>query len=135
MESQGKTYNVAKQYAEAGPIYMRFHTTVETKRNGHKKIGGSRPPYSKITEQPKYNKSSGDYYFLLMGREYPPGRWAILLDFDKKTEGPVKSGVEFAKILNMDQYGAPQTANALEGLPLHLLCGRRAKQQNDQHLH
>ena len=115
MESQRKTYNIAKQYTEAGLIYMRLHTTIVTKENGQNKIGGSRPLYSKITEQPKYNKSSGDYYFLLMGREYQPGRWAILLDFDKKTEGPVKSGVDFAKMLNMDQYGAPKQLTPSKG--------------------
>ena len=73
----------AQIYGDPGLIYIRYHAQIETRPNGHKKIGGSRPAFSKITKQIDYGSKSGDYYSLLMGREFKPGRWSILLDFDK----------------------------------------------------
>ena len=68
----------AKIYGDACLIYIRYHAHIETKPNGHKKIGGSRPQFSKITKQIDYERGSGKYYSLLLGREFKPGRWSIL---------------------------------------------------------
>jgi hypothetical protein len=38
-------------YGDAGLIYIRYHAQIETKPSGQKKIGGSRPAFSKIKEQ------------------------------------------------------------------------------------
>ncbi|MFM7857366.1 MAG: hypothetical protein ACKO96_36970, partial [Flammeovirgaceae bacterium] len=67
-------------------IFIRYHAQIESKPNGQKKIGGSPPAFSRITEQINYGSNSGDYYSLIVG----PGRWSILLDFDTKpTTQPV----------------------------------------------
>ena len=41
-----------------------------------------------------------------MGREFRPGRFVLLLDFDNKDEGGV-NGMKLIEKLNMGQYGAP----------------------------
>ncbi|MFM7982495.1 MAG: hypothetical protein ACKPKO_24555, partial [Candidatus Fonsibacter sp.] len=76
--------------------------------NGQNKIGGSRPAFSIIVSQPVYSPSTGNYYSLLMGREFKPGRWSILLDFDNKAEETTHSVLDLVKKLNMDQYDAPK---------------------------
>ena len=43
-----------------------------------------------------------------MGREFKPGRWSILLDFDNKADEASHSGLDLVKQLNMDQYDAPK---------------------------
>ncbi len=63
-----------------------------------------------------------------MGREFILGRWAILLDFDKKEEGDSQSGLKLVKKLNMDQHGAPKQLTPWGG------CHYRAEQQYDQQL-
>ncbi len=73
-------------YGYVGLIYIRYHAKIKTKSNGQKKIGGSRPSFSKITKEIDYGSGSGDYYSLLLGREFKPGRWSILLVFDQKAE-------------------------------------------------
>ncbi len=65
-------------YGDAGLIYIRYHAQIETKPIGQKNIGGSRPAFSNITKQLTYSSSAGEYYALLMGREFRPGRWWIL---------------------------------------------------------
>ena len=107
MASQPRTITPAKLYGEAGLIYIRHHATIESKPNGQKKVGGARPAFSKIQKQIPYQPGSGDYYSLLMGREFQPGRWVVLLDFDNKVEGDTRSGLELVQKLNMDQYNAP----------------------------
>ncbi|MFM7983431.1 MAG: hypothetical protein ACKPKO_29315 [Candidatus Fonsibacter sp.] len=84
----------AKIYGDAGLVYIRYHAQIETKPNGHNNIGGSRPQFSKITRQIDYKRGSGKYYSLLMGREFKPGRWSILLDFDKKADDAFQSGLD-----------------------------------------
>ena len=106
----------AKIYGDAGLIYIRYHAQIETKPNGHKKISGARPAFSKIKEQIDYSSKSGDYYSLLMGREFKPGRWSILLDFDNKDNETSQSGLVLAKKLNMDQYDAPKQKTPSGGL-------------------
>ena len=76
----------AQIYGDANLIFIRYHAQIETKSNGHKKIGGSRPAFSKIKEQINYKSGSGDYYSLLMGREFKPGCWSILLDWTSTTK-------------------------------------------------
>ena len=107
MATQVKTYTPAQIYGEAGLIYIRYHATIENKPNGQKKIGGSRPAFSKIQKQVQYKPTDGKYYSLLMGREFKPGRWSILLDFDNKADESSKSGLELMEKLNMNQYKAP----------------------------
>ncbi|MFM7984825.1 MAG: hypothetical protein ACKPKO_36440, partial [Candidatus Fonsibacter sp.] len=79
MANQGntQTYFPAEIYGDAGLIYIRYHAQIESKPNGQKKIGGSRPAFSKITKQIDYESGSGRYYSLLMGREFKPGRWSV----------------------------------------------------------
>jgi len=115
MQSQTNQTTPQQAYSDAGLIYIRYHGTIDTKDNGQKKINGRRPAYTKIEKQPKYNKYSGEYYSLLMGREFQPGRRAILLDFDNKSEGSVKSGLDLVKLLDMDQYGAPKQSTPSKG--------------------
>ena len=90
MANQGNKTTTAQLHGEAGLIYIRYRATIGNKGKGQKKIVGDLPSYSKILTQLKYTKEDGRYYSLLMGREFKPGRWAILLDFDKKGGGPEK---------------------------------------------
>ena len=78
-------------YGDAGLIYLRAPAKIETKDDGKMKIKGNPfPKHSGVTEQPKYGPNSGRYFTLKMGIEFKPGRWVILLDFDKKIGGTVK---------------------------------------------
>ena len=65
-------------------MYIRYDGEVETKSNGQKKIGGSRPAFSKIEMQVVY--TSGIFYRPPVGREFKPNQYAIWLDFDNKEE-------------------------------------------------
>ena len=51
-----------------------------------------------------------------MGREFKPGRWSILLDFDNKADDASHSGLDLVKKLNMDQYDAPKQKTPSGGL-------------------
>ena len=108
MENQPKTtllMTASALYEQEGLIYIRYNAPIEEKANGQKKIGGggSRPAFSKITQQIQYERGAGKYYSLLMGREFQPGRFVILLDFDSKVEGESKNGLDLVENLNMDQ--------------------------------
>ena len=112
-----KTITAAQLYGEAGLIYIRYHADIIQKSNGHKKIKSwDMPCFSDIQEQPVYKPGSGEYYSLLMGREFKPGRYIILLDFDNKVDLESKNGLELAKLLNMDQYKAPKQTTPNGGL-------------------
>ena len=52
-----------------------------------------------------------------MGREFKPGRWSILLDFDNKDDETSHSGFELVEKLNMDQYDAPKQKTPSGGPP------------------
>ena len=106
----------AQIYGDAGLIYIRYRAQIEAKPNGQKKIGGSRPAFSRTTKQMDYELGSGDYDSLLMGREFKPGRWSILLDVDNKAGEATQSGLVLAKKLNMDQYNAPKQKTPSGGL-------------------
>ena len=104
-------------YEQEGLIYIRYNAPIEEKAKGQKKIGGgSRPAFSKITQQIQYERGAGKYYSLLMGREFQPGRFVILLDFDNKVEGESKNGLDLVENLNMDQYKAPKQTTPSGGL-------------------
>ncbi len=51
-----------------------------------------------------------------MGREFRPGRWPILLDFDNKADEASHSGLDLVKKLNMDQCNAPKQKTPSGGL-------------------
>jgi hypothetical protein len=103
-------------YQEAGLIYIRYHAEIEDKPNGQKKIGGSRPCFSRIEKQINYGSGDGRYYSLLMGREFQPGKFVILLDFDNKAEGETRNGMELAETLNLDRLNAPKQKTPSGGL-------------------
>ena len=96
MQNQiSKPSTSTKVYGEAGLIYIRAPFKVETREHGHKKIKANPfPNHAAIKKQITYNKDSGDYYSLLMGREFKPGRWVVLLDFDNKEEDGSRNGME-----------------------------------------
>ena len=111
-----KTLKPSDIYGQAGLTYIRYHAEIEDKANGQKKIGGRRPAFSKITKQIKYEAGAGRYYSLLMGREFKPGRFAVLLDFDNKEEGDAKNGLELAAKLKLDRHKAPKQKTPSGGL-------------------
>ena len=109
-------YTPAQIYGDSGLIYIRYSASIETKPNGQNNIGGSRPAFSIITKQAAYTSSSaGKYSRLLMGREFRPGRWSILLDFDNKADEACQSGLDLINKLNMDQYDAPKQSTPSGG--------------------
>ena len=108
MASQSDQTKHQQVYGDAGLIYIRAPAKVETRANGQKKIKANPfPIHGFIKEQPIYNKNSGDYFALLMGREFLPGRWVLLLDFDNKEEVGSKSGMELIEKLATDSRSAP----------------------------
>ena len=111
-----KIKTVSQIYQEAGLIYIRYHADIETKSNGQKKIGGNRPCFSRIERQIKYGAGDGRYYSLLMGREFEPGKFVVLLDFDNKAEGETRNGMELAETLNLDRFNAPKQKTPSGGL-------------------
>jgi len=107
MQSQTTKQTHSNLYGSAGLIYIRAPSKVETRTNGQQKIKANPfPNHALIKEQPKYGPNSGNYYALLMGREFLPGQFVLLLDFDNKDDGAV-NGMQLIQKLNMDQYGAP----------------------------
>ena len=82
-----------KLYLKHDLMYIRYDAPIERKENGKCKIGGTRPPYRQITRQPKYKPDGKPYYSLLMGREYKPGRFLMLLDIDNKDEEGTTNGL------------------------------------------
>ena len=106
----------SRLYRQAGLTYIRFDAPIETKPNGQKKIGGgNRPAFSKILEQPEYGKGSGKFYSLLTGREFQPGRFLVLLDFDNKSDATSKNGLELIELLKVDERGAPEQSTPSGG--------------------
>ena len=43
-----------------------------------------------------------------MGREWQPGKFLTLLDIDNKEEAGTVNGLEFARIMDLDRFGAPK---------------------------
>ena len=101
---------------------------VETKPYGQKPIGGNRPAFSKMLEQVEYGKGGGNYYSLLVGREYKPDQYAVLLDVDNKDEGDVRHRLKLAAALHMYQYDAPRQHTPTRGLHyIFYVDGEQAK--------
>ena len=96
--------------------------------------GGSRPAFSNITKHIYYASGSGDYYSLLMGREFKPGRWWVLLYCDNKADEASHSGLNLVKKLNMDHIRRSQTEDSLWWVPLHILR-RRATEGPHHRVH
>ena len=116
MSKQTKAITYKQLYSEAGLIYLQAPAIRGPNTSGQMKIKGNPfPRHIGLTEQPKYGPDAGDYYTLKMGTEFKPGRWAVLLDFDNKTEGTVRNGMEMVKTLNMDQYEAPKQLTPSKG--------------------
>ena len=108
MSNQTPPTKSAQLYGDAGLIYIRARSKVETRANGQQKIKANPfPTHAAIKEQQTYNKGSGDYYALLMGREFRPGRFVLLLDFDNKEEEGSENGMKLLETLKMDSRGAP----------------------------
>ena len=110
MQNQiSKPSTSTKVYGEAGLIYIRAPSKVETTADGKTKKMKANPfpNHAAIKKQLTYNKESGDYYSLLMGREFKPGRWVVLLDFDNKEEDGSRNGMELIEQLKMDSRSAP----------------------------
>ncbi|MFM7979629.1 MAG: hypothetical protein ACKPKO_09970, partial [Candidatus Fonsibacter sp.] len=116
-------------YGYAGLIYIRYDAPIEVKPNGEMNIGGSRLAFSNITKQIEYTSESGHYYSLLIGREFKPGQWSILLDFDNKSDDATHSGLDLAKKLNMDQYDAPKQKTPSKGLHYVFYVDAQQKEQ------
>ena len=130
MENQAQTQNHSTLYNGAGLIHVKALSKVETPTNGqHKMKANPFPNHALIKEQPKYGPNSGDYYALLMGREFLPGRFVLLLDFDNKDDGAV-NGMQLIEKLNVDQYGAPCQKSPLGWKTLPFLCRRSTKRAN-----
>ena len=120
-------------------MHIRFNAPTVEQANGQKKVGAwNQPAFKDLTEQPTYERGSGNFYSLLMGRWYKPGRFVILLDFDNKVEGDSQGGMDLVEQLDMDQYNAPKQTTRSGGLTLPSLCQRRTsktapQQQNGNH--
>ena len=54
--------SAAELYEQEHLMYIRFNASTVEKGNGQKKIGGTRPPFKDLTEQPKYERASGKFY-------------------------------------------------------------------------
>ena len=63
--------------------------------NGQQMLTGMRPAYSKMNKQVEHKAGSGKLYSLMMGREFKPDQYAIMLDFDNKIENDTESGLDF----------------------------------------
>ena len=83
---------------------IRYNGEVETKPNGQKMNGRSRPAFRRMSEQLKYGKGSCNSYSLFMGRAFKPNQYAVLLDFDNKDEGDVQNTWKLGKKQKVDQY-------------------------------
>ena len=128
MSCEARKITLSQLYKESNLMYIRYNATIEDKPNGQKKIGGTRPAYSKIEEQVDYKAGAGKYYSLLMGREIKKDQYVMLLDFDNKAETNSKNGLELVQLLNLDQYKAPKQATPSGGLHyLFYVDGEQAK--------
>ena len=109
--------NIVQTYEANNLLYIRYRATIIDKGEGKKKIGpGSRPKnFPQIVKQIKYNDTSGKYYSLLMGKEYQPNRFVLLIDIDNKEEKGTINGIEFMNLLNLDQYNAPKQSTPSGG--------------------
>ena len=52
---------ISQLYKESGILRIRYNAEIEEKATGQKKIGGTRPAFSKIEKQITYKKNDGSY--------------------------------------------------------------------------
>ena len=119
MTCETRKITINQLYKESNLMYIRHNATIEDKPNGQKKIGGTRPAYSKITKQIEYAPGSGKYYSLLMGREIKKDQYVMLLDFENKVDANSKNGLELVQLLNGLQ--SPNANDTIGRTPLYLL--------------
>ena len=107
-----KNINITELYKKSNLIYIQYDAKIVQRDYGAKKIEAIKyPSYSKITTQPDENYKK--YYSLLMGREYEPNKFLILLDLDAKetqeseTEPATQNGLKFIQLFNLDSYRTP----------------------------
>ena len=82
-------------------MYIRYDGKIEDRENGQRKMRVLGPRIVRWIS--KLNKRLVAVGFsLLMGREFDPDQYAILLDFDCKLEGDTHSGLGFVEKLDMD---------------------------------
>ena len=130
METQTANQKHSTLHNGAGLIYIRAPSKAETRTNGQQKIKANPFPNRALSKgQPKYGPNSGDYYALLMGREFLLWRFVLLLDFDNKDDGAV-NGMQLIEKLNMDQYGAPCQKTSSGGKHYFFYAERSAERAN-----
>ena len=118
-----------QMYEKNNLLYIRYDACIETRANGQKKIKGiDMPCYSKIRKQKQYKKDDGKFYSLLMGVEYQPGKYLMLLDLDNKEDETSKNGKDLIALLNLDDYDAPKQSTPSGGV--HYLFYVDAKQKD-----
>ena len=122
--------NIVQTYEANNLLYIRYRATIIDKGEGKKKIGpGNRPKnFPAIVKQIKYNDTSGKYYSLLMGKEYQPNRFVLLIDIDNKEEKGTINGIEFMNLLNLDQYQAPKQSTPSGGFHFLFYFDEKQKQ-------
>ena len=81
------------------------------------------PAYSKLQTQPAYRKQDGKYWSLIMGREYQPGKFLMLLDLDNKSDATSKNGKALIDLWNLDDCDAPKQTTPSGGVH-YLFLGR-----------
>ena len=111
---------ISQIYEESGMMYIRYDGKIEQREN--------RPAFNKTQEQVAYKHRSGKCFSLLMGREFKPDQYTILIDFDNKVEGYAKSGLDIVDELKMDRYFAPKQHTPSGGLHyIFYVDGEQAK--------
>ena len=83
---------INKIYNESVQMCIIYNGMIEDRANGQKEIAGNRPTYNKMIKQVEYEFCSTKFHSLLMGREFKPDQYAILLDFGNTVEGDATSG-------------------------------------------
>jgi len=99
---------IERTYLKENLLYIRYHGKSKQNENGKCKIAGKRCRYKHLTAQPKHFVNSGRFYSLVTGREWQPGKCLMLLDIDNKEEAGTVNGLEFARIMDLDRFGAPK---------------------------
>ena len=95
IQTEPRRMTTSQIYKESGIMYIRYDGEIETQSNGQQKIGGSRPAFNNMEKQVEYRR--GRIYSLLMGREFKPNQYAILLDLTTRRKGTVRADWHWLK--------------------------------------
>ena len=107
---------ISQIYNKSGLMYIRYDGKIEDRGYGQKQIAGRRQTYTMMNQQLENKPGGCKFYSLLMGREFKPDQYAILLDFENKVEGDTKNGqIQLAKLI-LDQHDAPKQHTPSSGL-------------------